>query len=100
MSSHKLHHTVPPPGKRLTSGFGMFKKPINTIRNKAFSRASRHASGSSDAASTNAGHTRQSLSVKSVGQGSMKADKQKNKMVKSQTMSFLPVPSKVSSDAF
>jgi hypothetical protein len=87
------NNTVSGPGRRLTTGFGMLNKPLTTIRNKAFSRASRHASSDT---SGGGGHTRQSESVKSLGQ-SMKRGKENNsKMVRSQTLSFLPVPTKVS----
>jgi hypothetical protein len=87
------HNTIPGPGRRLTTGFGMLNKPINTIRNKAFSRASRHAS--SDTMGGEGVHTRQSESLKSLRQAS-KENKRSEKVARSQTMSFLPVPTKVS----
>ena len=89
--STRFHHTIPGPsssGRRLTSGFGgMWNKPLTTIRNKAFSRASRHASSEFSNASTG-----------SAGrQGSLKMNKKNEKMVRSKTTSFLPVPTKVRS---
>lgn len=94
MDRAKPHHTIPGHGRRLTAGFGdTWNKPLSTIKNKAFSRASKHAS--SESAPGRGGHTRQSSSAKSVGQGSTKPSKRNEKMARSQTTSFLPVPSKV-----
>ena len=93
MDQGKFHYTIPGPGKRIASGIGgMWNKPLNTIRNKAFSRDSRHASSEM---SSGGGHSRKSESGTSFGHGSIKAGKNE-KMIRSKTTSFLPVPTKVS----
>jgi hypothetical protein len=89
--------TLPVPGhsRRLTVGLnGMWNKQFTSIRNKAFSRASRHASSETTASSI-AGSTMQAENLKSASQKSTKSGKHGDKMTRSQTTSFLPVPSKV-----
>jgi hypothetical protein len=94
MDQSKAQHPILGSSRRLTSGIGgMWNKSVNTVRNKAFSRASRHVSSEM---SDDAGHTRQSGSIQSIGHSSTNMGKKNDKMVRSKTTSFLPVPTKVS----
>ncbi|KIW08376.1 uncharacterized protein PV09_01292 [Verruconis gallopava] len=85
-----------PSSRRLNSGLGVFNKPLTTIRNKAFSRASRSGSSGSLRSGGFCVRDMQSEEAGTLVQANVHGRECGEKMARSLTMSFLPVPVKPS----